>query len=65
MITNPTKSKIAEEMIQVTICLTSIKQSLNSVFPSGFFFGGGGGDYKTKVKRDVLSHKSKRLTSLI
>lgn len=38
MITNPTKSKIAEEMIQLTICLTSIKQSLNSVFPSGFFF---------------------------
>lgn len=61
MITNPTKSKIAEEMIQLTICLTSIKQSLNSVFPSGFFFW----NYKTKEKRDVLSHKSKRLTSLI
>lgn len=38
MITNPTKSKIAEEMIQLTICLTSINESLNSVFPSGFFF---------------------------
>lgn len=63
MITNPTKSKIAEEMIQVTICLTSIKQSLNSVFPSGFFFFFW--NYKTKEKRDVLSHKSKRLTSLI
>lgn len=62
MITNPTKSKIAEEMIQLTICLTSIKQSLNSVFPSGFFFFW---NYKTKEKRDVLSHKSKRLTSLI